>query len=171
LKDLRPLINTAKAMFELVNTNRTYFEPWFSWVKTTQKTEDSFCFLFEEESKTVEFKGIGYMIVLDEQLIGHISLFNMNLKHKYAEIGYWIDASHTRKGHMTEAVKMLSKEAFKNLNIHRLEILCEKENTASATVAKKSGFQFEGIIRGVHFNEYKDCFVDLMMFSRLKTDL
>lgn len=166
----RPLIETAQDIFELVDCNRSYLEPWFPWVKPTQKVEDSLKFLFDKEQETEQSKNIGYMLVLDQQAIGHISIFKISAKDKSGEIGYWISADYSRKGYMTEAVKLLTKEAFENLGINRVQIRCDENNTASATVGQKSGFQYEGTFRESSFNEHSERFVGIKVFSRLKGD-
>jgi RimJ/RimL family protein N-acetyltransferase len=57
------------------------------------------------------------------------------------EIGYWIDARHTRRGYATEATEALMRFGFSMPEIERIEIRCDPRNIASAGVPKKLGFR------------------------------
>ena len=52
-------------------------------------------------------------------------------------------------------------------NIHRLVITCDVENKASAAVAKRCNFAFEGIMKEsrLGYNEYRD----QMLFAKINT--
>lgn len=63
-----------------------------------------------------------------------------------AEIGYWVAVGHWGRGFATEAVGALARFGFGN-GLARVAIRCEVRNTASAAVALKAGFAFEGISR------------------------
>ena len=57
------------------------------------------------------------------------------------EIGYWIDANHTRRGYATEAAQALMRAGFALPEIERIEIHCDPRNVASAGVPRKLGFR------------------------------
>jgi RimJ/RimL family protein N-acetyltransferase len=57
------------------------------------------------------------------------------------EIGYWIDAQHTRRGYATEAAEALMRHGFSMPEIERIEIHCDPRNVASAAVPKRLGFR------------------------------
>jgi len=59
-------------------------------------------------------------------------------------IGYWIDRNFANRGYTTMAVQMLTEYAFKELNLHRIEINLRPENAASRKVAEKAGYILEG---------------------------
>jgi [ribosomal protein S5]-alanine N-acetyltransferase len=80
-----------------------------------------------------------------KELIGQITLGGIVFGALRAgHIGYWIDEGHANRGLMTRAVKIVVRYAFQELGLHRLEINCRPENGASAAVAEKAGFIFEG---------------------------
>lgn len=52
---------------------------------------------------------------------------------------------------------MLERELFER-GIHRLEIVCDVNNLASAAVAKRCGFELEGMMREARYayGQYRD---------------
>lgn len=124
-------------MFELINKNREHLEPWFSWVKLTLSLEDSLKYLFDKEEKTKDAKKVEYGIFVNNEYIGNISVFDINQKNKSCEIGYWLSSFHTRKGYITEAVKIMEKEIFDEMKLNRIQIKCNEKNEASFGVIKK----------------------------------
>ncbi len=80
-------------------------------------------------------------------VVGHVSFYGINLIHKTAEIGYWLGESYWRRGYISQAVRAILPYAFKELDFRRLSIRVFAENQASALLAQKLGFQFEGLLR------------------------
>lgn len=70
--------------------------------------------------------------------------------HRQADtwaIGYWTVAEHRGRGHATEAVRALSRWAFAELGVQRLEWRAEAGNRGSWAVVEKVGFVLEGVLR------------------------
>lgn len=170
LKATKPSIKFAQIMFNLVDLNREHLSPWLSWEKLTKKVEDSLKYLFDKEEKTKKGKKIEYGIYHNKKYLGNIAIFDIDEDNKSAEIGYWLDKKSTRKGYMTEAVKILEDEFFKNFKLNRIQIRCDKENKASVGVAKKCGYKFEGTSRKVNFNKNLNEFRDGLTFSKLRSE-
>src|ERR1700712_3317341 len=63
-----------------------------------------------------------------------------------AEIGYWIAVADWGRGYATEAARALARFGLAN-GLSRIRIRCEVPNAASAAVALRAGFAFEGISR------------------------
>lgn len=57
------------------------------------------------------------------------------------EIGYWIHAAHTGRGLATGAAAVLTRTAFADSGIERIEIRCEPGNQASIAVPRKLGYR------------------------------
>jgi ribosomal-protein-serine acetyltransferase len=170
LKRTRPTLKMAKLMFKVIDENRKHLEPWFSWPKSIQKVEDSLKYLFDKEEKTKKREKVEYGLFINKEYIGNISIFNINEKNKSAEIGYWLSSFYTRKGYMTEAVKIIEKEAFERLELNRIQIKCDERNKASAGVAKKCGYKYEGKFREDVYNEYFKDFRNTLVFSKLSSE-
>ncbi|MFP4424253.1 MAG: GNAT family N-acetyltransferase [Candidatus Woesearchaeota archaeon] len=169
MKRTKPTLKMARAMFEVIDANREHLDPWFAWAKLTQNVEDSMKYLFDKEEETKKGKKIEYGLYIDKEYMGNISLFDIDEKNKSAEIGYWISSFYTRYGYVTEAVRVLEKEAFgKGLN--RLQIRCDERNKASFGVGKKCGYTYEGKIREDAFNEYFNDIRNTLVFSKLRSE-
>ncbi|HEY5884859.1 MAG TPA: GNAT family protein [Pyrinomonadaceae bacterium] len=82
-----------------------------------------------------------------DKVIGTVTLFNLNLDNKRAEIGYAMNHNYWRKGYVTEALDALLSYAFDELQLHRLEADVDPRNVGSIRTLEKMGFQREGLLR------------------------
>ncbi len=57
------------------------------------------------------------------------------------EIGYWVAASHTRRGIATGATAELTRIGFADPQIDHIDIRCESRNAVSARVASGLGYR------------------------------
>ncbi|WP_067531051.1 GNAT family N-acetyltransferase [Nocardia crassostreae] len=67
-----------------------------------------------------------------------------------AEIGFWMSPAVRGRGLMTQAVRLVCRAAFDPswLALERVEWRAIAGNHASATVARRAGFHYEGLLRG-----------------------
>lgn len=85
------------------------------------------------------------------------------------EIGYWIHAGETGRGYATEVSAALTRVAFEIDRVKRVEIHCDPRNKASARVAEKLGYSWEGTLRQrFHFSEELWC--DAMIWTLFSED-
>ena len=81
----------------------------------------------------------------DDALLGAATLsqiFRGGFQNAY--LGYWIGAPHANQGYMTEGLKLMLDEAFRELRLHRLEANIQPQNEASRRLVQKLGFRLEG---------------------------
>lgn len=99
-------------------------------------------------------KQINYAIVVDGQAVGSIGIFvKDDIYEKSAELGYWLSEDYWRKGIMSEAVRIICKEAFETFDIVRIFAEPFADNAGSRGVLEKAGFTYEGTMRnGVYKN-------------------
>ncbi len=170
LKRTKPDLKMAKTIFKKVDEEREHLDPWFPWPNATRKIEDTLKYLFDKEEETKKGKKVEYGIFFKNEYIGNIAIFDIDEKHKSAEVGYWLSSSHTRKGYMTEALRILERDAFERMKLNRVELWCDEENQASIGVAKKCGYQYEGKLRECSYNDHLKAFRDMLVFSKLKSE-
>ncbi len=170
LKRTKPTIPMAKTMFKVIDENREHLKPWFLWEKLTLKVEDSLKYLFDKEEETTLGKKVEYGIYINNDYIGNIGIFDIKEEKKSAEIGYWLSSSHTRKGYITEAIKIIEKDFFENIKLNRIQIKCDERNKASFGVAKKCNYKYEGKFREDSFSEHFNDFRSTLVFSKLKSE-
>lgn len=79
-------------------------------------------------------------------LVGCASLYFPVAGRSSAEIGYWIASGHWGRGFATEAASTLARFGLSS-GLPRIQIQCDPRNAASAQVALRAGFSFEGVLR------------------------
>lgn len=80
------------------------------------------------------------------ELVGWVDLSTIARgNYQLANIGYFIINSYRRRGYAEEAVKKITRAAFRDLKFHRLEAITDLDNKPSIKFAKKCGFKSEGI--------------------------
>lgn len=84
-------------------------------------------------------------IFVDSVLCGEINLNGVARgSMQSATIGYWIDRAKAGHGYVPEAVVVLSRYAFEQLRLHRLEICIIPRNENSLRVVEKLAWRHEG---------------------------
>lgn len=117
-----------------------------------------------------EQKGIRLTIIerYSNEIIGSCGFNSIDFESEKAEIGYDIAKSYWGKGYAPESINALLDYAFQTLELNRIEAKVEPENTNSIKVLKKLNFTFEGTLR--QYEKAKGNFIDINMYSRLRTD-
>ena len=109
-----------------------------------------------------EAKQLRLAICQDEDFpaLGLIDLFDFDPQNRRAGIGIVIQSIENRKQNIgSEAIELLIKYAFYNLNLHQLYENIATENTASIALFTKFGFQNIGtkkdwtLVNGVYKDE------------------
>ncbi len=169
LKRSDPSIALATKIFEVVDRNRKHLTPWLPWVEWIKSIEDTLQSHFDFKKKAKLEKEYSYRIFLWNIYIGNIGYFSISKENKSCEIWYWIDKEYTKKGYITEAVKVLEAELFEKW-FNRIEICCDERNVASVWVAKKCGYTLEWKLREHIYSKYHDDMSNTFIFSKLKSE-
>jgi len=98
--------------------------------------------------------------------LGMIDLFDYNPMHKRAGIGILIHPKFQQKGFATEALSLLIKYAFSNLDLHQLYANITVDNSKSISLFKKYSFIKVGIKKDWILSEGK--FKDEVLFQLIK---
>ncbi|UFU00656.1 GNAT family N-acetyltransferase [Radiobacillus kanasensis] len=148
----------APFLLKLELENQAFFEKY-----SMARMEDFYTLDGQKErinykrEKQIEDQEYFYGIFLQEndELIGVINLFQvMRGSLQSAFIGYFLDKAHNGKGYTTEAVQLITENAFQELKLHRIEAGVMPHNIGSIRVLEKSGYHKEGIARSnVKINE------------------
>lgn len=102
------------------------------------------------------------------QIIGMISLMNLEHDNKNAEIGYWLGKQYWRRKIMKEAVSLILGFGFKQLKLVRIYARVMHPNITSAKLLEKLGFKYEGRMRKTTLREGK--WMDDLRYSILKEE-
>lgn len=111
----------------------------------------------------------GYGIVAKgtDKVIGSVD-FNHRHEDDVLEIGYTLHPDYWGHGYVPEAARALIDLAFKELGIHKIELVCYSYNLQSQRVAEKLGFTLEARIRDRKDAQSKRC--DRLIYGLLKSE-
>lgn len=112
------------------------------------------------------------MVVVSDggDVIGRITI--SDIVHGAAEsghVGYWIDAEHSGRGLMTEALVEVKQLAFTSWGLHRLQAATLLDNTRSQRVLAKAGFEPIGMAPS--YLKINGTWQDHLLFQTLSTDI
>lgn len=137
----------AEALWEAVDESREHLRPWLPWVDLYQGVEAAHEAVRRFRGN-FDLKQDFVMAIFDgDRLVGGTGLHRVDWDLRRFEIGYWLRASATGKGYVTESTAALTRLCLEGLNANRVEIFVVAENRASRAVPERLGFQFEGIQR------------------------
>lgn len=77
-----------------------------------------------------------------KEIIGTISIWNLNDKENKAEYGYGIFPDYRRRGFMKETIEAVNTYAFETMKLHVLEAYTSHHNQASKDFLVKMNFNF-----------------------------
>lgn len=125
---------------------------------------------FLRKSKEMRKEGSAYnfSVTYKGELVGAVGIKIDKHREYIGEIGYFMDRRYWGKGFATAAVALAEQWAFKEIKIHRMELITQKKNIASQRVAAKCGYRKEGIQRGKL--KIKGKFEDVYLFAKIKKE-
>lgn len=145
LRNLSP--EYAQDMLDYYSRNEQYlrnFEP--ARDKSFYSYETQRNILMESYKQFIDGSSLDLGIFKNNKIVGKIKLSNVVYGvFKSGFLGYSIDKDYQGKGYMKEAVKLLSKYAFHDMGLHRLEASTLVDNIKSQRVLRSCGFKELGI--------------------------
>jgi ribosomal-protein-serine acetyltransferase len=152
---VRPYADTdAEALRSAVSESRERLKPWITWWETHQHIDETRQFIAGIAADLLTRKNfvLGIFDRESGRLLGGTGLHPgaagpIDWKLRRFEIGYWTRTGAEGRGYVTEAVRLLSAVAFRELHAQRLEIRCDPANERSWHVAERCGFTLEGTLR------------------------
>jgi ribosomal-protein-alanine N-acetyltransferase len=162
---LRPLVASDFAAWSEVRVrNEEWLLKWEPMRLPTQpdatRDRDAFavrCGARERERQLGA--GYGFGIFVDGSFAGEINLNSLQRgPFQNAYVGYWIDEARAGHGYMPESVVVVTKFAFEDLRLHRLQIAIIPRNSNSRRVVEKLRYREEGVaVRYLEINgEWED---------------
>ncbi len=89
--------------------------------------------------------GFGFGIFVDGSFCGEINISSIQRgPFQNAYVGYWVDQKVAGQGIMPESVLVVTRFAFEELHLHRIQISIIPRNTSSRRVVEKLGLREEG---------------------------
>jgi ribosomal-protein-serine acetyltransferase len=139
LGDLGELLTLARA-------ERARLAPWLGWAAGEIAAADTRAFLLAARELWLR-RGLPTLALRTEAgLAGMCGLHPVD--GRCAHIGYWLAAAAEGRGLARAAARWLTRHAFEELGLERVEIRCAVENRRSRGVPEALGFRLEGVMRG-----------------------
>lgn len=141
-----PELADALNIYNAVDKDRSHLKTFLAWVDKTNSVKD----VEENVLKRIEqFKNkesASFIIYYENNPMGSVGFISLDTASKQGEIGYWINSNFEGKGIMTECVKASIEYGFKELDLNKIVITCNSENSKSASIPKRFGFTNEAIL-------------------------
>lgn len=109
-----------------------------------------------------------WIVQVDNQPAGWITLVVSNWEHGLAEVGYALSTIYQGRGIMSDGLQILIEDLFHNTLLERLEARCAIENLGSQRVLEKNGFHQEGLLHG--YFKLRGRRVDNFLYALLRDD-
>jgi RimJ/RimL family protein N-acetyltransferase len=142
-----PRAGDGALVFPAVKASIVELQKWMPWATPEYAETDAELWCRRSFVDFHARKSAQMLMLLGDRHLGNLGAFDLKLDVRSCEIGYWLRTDETGRGYMTEAVSALSIFLMKHLKVHRIQIKCDVRNDASAAVAKRCGYQFEGTLR------------------------
>jgi RimJ/RimL family protein N-acetyltransferase len=139
----------AQALYEAVAESRDHLRPWLPFADEHQSVEESLDWIIHQEVEWLlrEQLPLSVWERTSGRFLGGTGIHPHNWETRSFEIGYWLRASATGHGYITEAARLLTDYLFTKLEATRVEIRCDERNTSSAAIARRLGYVQEGRLR------------------------
>jgi len=149
---VRPLVATDfEAWSEVRHRNGEWLSKWEPiksvYLPDPSTNRDAFnnrCVARDRERQSGGSYAFG--IFIEGSFVGEVNINNVvRSAMQCGTIGYWIDEARAGNAFMSEAVLVVSKYAFEDLGLHRMEICIIPRNYNSRRVMEKLGIREEGL--------------------------
>jgi len=162
----------APLIKESVDSSIEHLRPWMPWAANEPQTLEEKTELarsFRSNFDSGEDFTYGIFGADETELLGGTGLMP-RIGPGGLEIGYWIRASATRQGFITESTAAVTRTGFEVCRADRIEIRIEPRNEASLGVPRKLGFSEEATLRRRLPAREGDVLRDVTIFTLFRED-
>jgi RimJ/RimL family protein N-acetyltransferase len=158
---------------EAVDSSIEHLRAWMPWAENEPQTLEQKTDLlrgFRSRFDAGEDFSYGIFDAAEEEQLGGIGLMP-RVGPGGLEIGYWVRASATRRGVVTESTAALTRVGLEICGADRIEIRIEPRNEASLGVPRKLGFLEEATLRRRLPSGEGEPLRDVTIFTLFREDL
>jgi RimJ/RimL family protein N-acetyltransferase len=88
-----------------------------------------------------------WAIVRGDDVVGRVALRRIDLASGTGEVAYWVLPGARGQGVASAATEAVARWAFDRVHLHRVELCHSVHNEGSCSVARRTGFAWEGTLR------------------------
>ena len=149
---VQPNVNMASEIVDFYSRNRDFFKDFDPQIPDVFYKVNTHKDIIKRELEEVKYKRMLkfwiYKIEDKKRIIGMINFANIYMgAFLSCTVGYKLDEFEQHKGYMTEALKAAIIIVFKELKLHRVEANIMPHNKPSLELAKRLGFEYEGLAK------------------------
>jgi RimJ/RimL family protein N-acetyltransferase len=163
----------APLLKDAVDSSLEHLQPWMPWALDEPQTLEQkieLVELFRSSFAAGENFTYGIFAAGEAELLGGTGL-HPRVGPGGLEIGYWVRASATRQGIVTESTAALTRAGFEVCAADRIEIRIEPRNEASFGVPRKLGYVEEATLRRRLPGREGGPLRDVTIFTMFREDL
>ena len=162
----------APLVKDAIDSSLDHLRAWMPWTENEPQTLEEKTDLlktFRSQFDLGDNFVMGIFSADESEVLGGTGL-HPRLDPGGLEIGYFIRASATRQGYVTESTAALTRVGFEICGADRIEIRIDPENAASLHVPRKLGFVEEATLRRRLPGKAGGPPRDVTMFSMFRDD-
>ena len=149
---VQPNVNIASDIVDFYGRNKEFFREFDPQRPDVFYNVNTHRDIIKRELEEVKYKRMLkfwiYKIEDKKRIIGMINFANITMgSFLSCTVGYKLDEFEQHKGYMTEALKAAIIIVFKELKLHRVEANIMPHNKPSLELAKRLGFENEGLAK------------------------
>jgi ribosomal-protein-serine acetyltransferase len=163
-----PMPHHAAEIANLVRENLEHLKVWMPWAKDDYSLESAHFYISDNLQQLADGTGFANNIVYQGKICGQIGFHHLDAGNKSVKMGYWIAANLQGRGIVTKCCRAFIDYGFDELNLNRVQINCNVENTKSRRIPERLGFQLEGVQRQAE--KLNNRFGDWAIYAMLKED-
>lgn len=164
----QPIPALTSYFFGVLSKHRSKMLKWSAFASTIKTSMDAEQWIKEIYLFNQGGQKFNSIIVWKEQFVGMIALHRIDKMNKRAEIGYWVNHDFQGNGLIPSVMHPFLKHVFDNFEINRIDLIVAEENVRSVSVATKTGFIKEGLLKD-YFILNGICY-DALIFRMLRSD-
>ena len=137
----------------------------FSGIPFPSSMEDEYRWIDQQTS----YSRGEYQFAIEDyegSMVGRCGLTRVDWKNRVAELAIMVGTPYRRRGYAADAMEVLCRFCFEEMNLNKLKVSVFAFNTAAVTLYEKCGFVREGLLKSEIFRAGK--YQDVVLMARFR---
>jgi len=139
----------SDGLWDAIDNSRDHLEAWMPWVDRYRNPDNALEYTRRSRARWLLREDLPVAIVerATGRIVGGSGIHRPDWHYRLFEIGYWLREDAEGHGYASEAVQLLTRLAFDDLDANRVELRIDTTNIQSLRLAERLGFVLEGTLR------------------------